>query len=313
MTTWGDRRTWNDNDLRQAVGENHSWRGVARALGLKGTSAGTVRALKKHAERLALDTAHFTGQRQWSDRKLRDVMRDATCWADVIAGLGVSDGAESRVRIKGHAMRLGLDCTILRPSESPRPAAEPLRLPARPEMLRSAAPALAMAWFTLHGCAVALPMEPEVYDLLVTTVNGIQRVQVKSCASRNGRGYWDVGIGRRPYVLDKSAGKMPYDPDTIDLFFIVLGDGGIYVIPSSVLAGRVSISAESYTSYRVGDASSLLRSGASAHADAPRVVSAYAREFLGLRALVDPEGFAFDVYAGGDAVQPLGEPPGSVA
>ncbi len=261
-----------------------------------------MRALKKHAERLALDTAHFTGQRQWSDRKLREVMRDATCWADVFAGLGVSDGAESRVRIKGHAMRLGLDCTALRPSDSPRPAAEPLKLPERPEMLRAAAPALAMAWFTLHGCAVALPMAPEVYDLLVTTTNGIQRVQVKS-SERPGRdGHWPVGIGRRPYVLDKSATKMPYDPDDIDLFFIVLGNGSLYVIPSSVVAGRVSIYADTYAQYRVGDASSLLRSGASADADAPRRVSAYAREFLGFRGLVDPEAFAFDVYPGRQAV-----------
>lgn len=116
-----------------------------------------------------------------------------------------------------------------------------------------------MAWFTLHGCAVALPVEPLAYDLLVTTSKGVQRVQVKSCASRNGRGYWHVGVGRRPYVLDKSAGKMPYDPESIDLFFIVLGDGSVYVIPSAVLAGRVAISAESYAPYRAGDASSLLR------------------------------------------------------
>jgi hypothetical protein len=300
MTTSGDRRTWTDDDLCQAVADNHSWRGVARALGLKGTSAGTVRALKKHADRLALDTSHFTGQRQWSDRKLREVMRDATCWADVIAGLGVSDGAESRVRIKGHAVRLGLDCTKLRPALPSRPITEPFKLPARPDMLRAAAPAIAIAWFTLHGCAVALPMEPEVYDLLVTTTDGIQRVQVKS-SERPGRdGHWLVGVGRRPYVLDKSATKMPYDPDDIDLFFIVLGDGSLYVIPSSVLAGRTSIYADTYAPYRVGDASSLLR-GASAPADAPRGVSAYAREFLGLRAF-DPKAFAFDVYSGGEAV-----------
>ena len=66
-------------------------------------------------------------------------------------------------------------------------------------------------------------------------------------------------IGRRPYVQDKSAAKMPYDPDDLDLFFIVLGDGGIYVIPSSTLAGMVRIYAETYASYRVGDASSLMK------------------------------------------------------
>jgi len=131
--------------------------------------------------------------------------------------------------------------------------------PVQPESLRTAASALAMAWFSLRGCAVALPIEPQEYDLLVTTKNGVQRVQVKSCASRDSQGRWQVGVGRRPYVLDKSAGKMPYDPESLDLFFIVLGDGGIYVIPSPVLAGRVGISAESYAAYRVGDASSLLR------------------------------------------------------
>ena len=259
MKTSGDRRTWDDLQLRQAVEENHSWRAVARALGLNGTSAGTIRVLKRHADRLELDTGHFTGQRRWSDRELRAVMRDATCWADVFAGLGVSDGTETRVRIKGHAVRLGLDCTNLRPSEPRSMSGEVFDQPVRPELLRTAAPAMAMAWFTLRGCAVALPIEPQVYDLLVTTRRGVQRVQVKSSARPDAKGHWGVEIGRRPYVLDKSASKMPYDPDDIDLFFIVLGDGSMYVIPSSVLAGRVRIYAETYAPYRVGDESGLLR------------------------------------------------------
>ncbi|MDX6283024.1 MAG: endonuclease, partial [Kribbellaceae bacterium] len=39
-----------------------------------------------------------------------------------------------------------------------------------------------MAWFAMRGCAVALPVEPQLYDLLVTTPDGIQRVQIKSSA-----------------------------------------------------------------------------------------------------------------------------------
>ncbi|MEU4191518.1 group I intron-associated PD-(D/E)XK endonuclease [Kribbella sp. NPDC026611] len=258
MKPSGDRRTWNDEQLRQAVEGSRSWRAVARALGLHGTSAGTIRVLKRHAVRLALDTAHFTGQRRWSDRELRAVMRDATCWADVIAGLGVSDGSESRVRIKGHAVRLGLDCSSLRPSEREALSGDVFDQPVRPESLRSSAPALAMAWFSLRGCAVALPIEPEVYDLLVTTAKGVQRVQVKSSARPDAQGHWGVEIGRRPYVLDKSASKMPYDPDDIDLFFVVLGNGAMYVIPSSVLGGRVRIYADTYAPYLVGDASGLM-------------------------------------------------------
>ncbi|WP_141860499.1 group I intron-associated PD-(D/E)XK endonuclease [Kribbella jejuensis] len=298
MSTPGDRRSWNDDQLRQAVESSPSWRAVARALGLKNTSTGPIR---RHAARLELDTSHFTGQRRWSDQQLREAVAAASCWANVLASLRIVDTGEERVRIKGHAVRLGLDCSHLKsPLAQPTPT-EVFDEPVRPEMLRYSATALAMAWFTLRGCAVALPIEPQEYDLLVTTSKGIQRVQVKSCASRNKRGYWEVGIGRRPYVLDKSASKMPYDPDTIDAFFILLGDGGIYVIPSSVLAGRVRISAESYTPYRVGDASSLL-GGAPVETGAPRRVSAYAGEFVGPRFLRDPQGFAFDVYSGGEAV-----------
>ncbi|WP_133801330.1 group I intron-associated PD-(D/E)XK endonuclease [Kribbella caucasensis] len=261
MSTSGDTRTWTDDQLRQAVADNKSWRAVARAVGLKGTSAGTIRSLQRHTTRLELNTSHFTGQRQWSDPQLRAVMLRATCWADVLAGLGVADIPQNRVRMKGHAVRLGLDCTHLRTTDLPSSASDVFSEPAQPEMLRTAAPALAMAWFAMRGCAVALPVEPQVYDLLVTTAKGIQRVQVKSCARQDSKGHWSVEIGRRPYVLDKSAGKMPYDPDDIDLFFIVLGDGSIYLMPSSVLGGRVRIYAETYAPYRVGDASSLLAAG----------------------------------------------------
>jgi hypothetical protein len=307
-----ERRTWTDAQLIEAVASSPSWRAVARTLGLKGTSAGTVRVIKRHAARLELDTSHFTGQRRWSDQLLRDVLPGASSWAEVIHRLGATDDTPNRVRIKGHAARLGLDYSHLRSPHAQGASGEVFDEPVRPEMLRYSAAAVATAWFSLRGCAVALPTEPQEYDLLVTTSKGIQRVQVKSCASRNAKGYWGVGIGRRPYVLDKSAGKMPYDPDTVDLFFILLGDGSIYVIPSSVLAGRVGISAESYAPYRVGDASSLLGGGAPAVADAPPVVSAYVAEFLGLRGF-NPKGVAFDVYSGSNAVQPLREPPGSVA
>ncbi|MFI5735329.1 group I intron-associated PD-(D/E)XK endonuclease [Kribbella sp. NPDC051587] len=257
MTGLGDRRSWTDDDLRSAVRNNRSWRGVARAVGLKSASAGAIRTVQRHAVRLELETSHFTAQRRWSDRQLRDAVAAAGSWAEVLAALDVIDNGENRVRVKGHSVRLGLDSSHLTPQ--PMQAAEVFDAPLEMDALRYAASGVAMAWFTLHGCAVALPVEPQEYDLLVTTSRGVQRVQVKSCAARNGRGYWNVGVGRRPYTLDKSAGKMPYDPDTIDLFFILLGDGSIFVIPSTVLAGRVGISAESYLSYRVGDASSLLR------------------------------------------------------
>ena len=258
MNTIGDKRSWSDAQLREAIEDSQSWRAVARALGLKGTSASVVRTIKRHTARLELDVSHFTGQRRWSDRQLREAVVTSTCWAEVMTGLGVADNGPDRVRVKGHAARLGLDWTHLK---SPQHHSEPDEIfhePVREEMLRTAAPAVAMAWFALRGCAAALPVEPQEYDLLVTMTKGIQRVQVKTCVRPNGKGRWSVGVGRRPYVLDKSAGKMPYDPDGLDLFFILLGNGSIYLIPSAVLAGRVQIDAGSYSPYCVGDASSLL-------------------------------------------------------
>ncbi|GAA1717207.1 hypothetical protein GCM10009745_77390 [Kribbella yunnanensis] len=259
MKILGDRRSWTDDDLRSAVQNNHSWRGVARAVGLKSASAGAIRTVQRHATRLELETSHFTGQRRWSDRQLREAVAAASTWAGVLAALDVIDSGENRVRVKGHAVRLGVDYAHLKAPCELGQADQVFEEPVRLESLRYAASAVAMAWFTLRGCAVALPIEPQKYDLLVTTAKGTQRVQVKTCSARNSRGYWDVGIGRRPYTLDKTASKMPYDPDAIDMFFILLGDGSIYVIPSLVLAGRKSISADNYAPYRVGDASSLLR------------------------------------------------------
>ena len=116
-----------------------------------------------------------------------------------------------------------------------------------------------MVWFMLRGSAVSVPVEPQEYDLLVTAPGGIERVQVKSTTNRGSDGKWSVGVGRRPYSLDKTAGKAPYDPDSLDCFFIVDGHGGLYLIPSRCLAGRTSITLDAYAPYRVGDASSLLR------------------------------------------------------
>jgi hypothetical protein len=45
--------------------------------------------------------------------------------------------------------------------------------------------------------------------------------------------------------------------DSLDLFFIVLGDGNLYLIPMAAIAGRTQIYPHNYARYRVGDASSL--------------------------------------------------------
>lgn len=50
-------RKWTEDDLKEAVADSRSWNEVAGKLGLAGGSAGP--ALRGHALRLGLDTAHF--------------------------------------------------------------------------------------------------------------------------------------------------------------------------------------------------------------------------------------------------------------
>jgi hypothetical protein len=67
-----------------------------------------------------------------------------------------------------------------------------------------------------------------------------------------------IQVGRRPYSIGNSARLVPYDPDLIDLFFIVDGDLTMYLIPSKVIAGRVQILLRSYANYIVGSAAGLM-------------------------------------------------------
>jgi hypothetical protein len=106
---------------------------------------------------------------------------------------------------------------------------------------------------------VAIPTEPQTYDLLVTAHDGLKRVQVKSTACKTKQGRWQVGIGHRPYSLDNTATKAPYDPDSLGLFVIINGDGTLFLIPIEAVAGLTSIYLSAYREYEVGDVSGLLK------------------------------------------------------
>jgi hypothetical protein len=49
-----------------------------------------------------------------------------------------------------------------------------------------------------------------------------------------------IQVGRRPYSVGNNARLVPYDPDLIDLFFIVDGDLSIYLVPSQIIYGSCS-------------------------------------------------------------------------
>jgi hypothetical protein len=137
-------------------------------------------------------------------------------------------------------------------------------LSAQLRFLRVAAGTLAATWFALRGCAVSFPTEPTRYDLLADTPQGIMRVQVKTTTCTH-KGGWQVGVGHHPDTHSKKNGYvLAYSPDDIDLFFIVDGDMTIYLIPSTAIAGRVSILLRTYRKYIVGHARGLLEAAADA-------------------------------------------------
>jgi hypothetical protein len=155
----------------------------------------------------------------------------------------------------GHAMRLGLDLSHLEAVTVDDP--DPLNWHVDLLRLRDAAAPIAAAWFTIRGCAVSLPIEQAIYDLLVHSAGGISRVQVKSTTTKADEG-GQVMVGRRPYSARNLAPLIPYDPKVIDYFFIVDGDLNMYLIPSRVIAGRVALQLRTYKRHIVGNARGLL-------------------------------------------------------
>lgn len=231
-----------------------------RELGLCATSAGSIRVVKRHVSGLGLDTSHFSGQRRWSDAQLRRAVAGAYSWTELLSELGLNGNADDRTRIKAHAARLGLDLSRLYGSSTD----EVTRPVFRPDIkhLREAGTAIATMWFLLCGYNASIPIEPALYDLLVAMPDGIKRVQVKTTTFNNHG--WLVRVGRRSYSVGNRGPLVPYDPDLIDLFFIMDGDLAMYVIPSRVIAGRVAILLNNYSEYVVGSAAFLMKGSSTA-------------------------------------------------
>jgi hypothetical protein len=249
-------REWSDAQLKDAIAVATNWRDVMRALGLRDNSAGAIRIMKRHALRLGLDTSHFQRKRGWSDAQLRRAVIDAQSWDELLTTLGLAPhSGDGRIRVKAHAMRLGLDLARLGNSVTNNPGPADVRPDLR--YLRDAATSVAASWFSMCGFNVAFPLEPALYDLLVSTPEGIKRVQVKTttCFSKDG---WTVVVSRRPYSIGNRERRVPYDPELIDWFFVMDGDLTIYLIPSRIIAGRVSILLHTYTKYIVGSAAGFM-------------------------------------------------------
>lgn len=235
----GRERTYDDQQLSRAVAECRSWRGVLRSLGLSGTSAGAMRSIRSHADRLGLDYGHFTGQRRWTDVELRAATESSHSWAEVAERLGLVGGSSVQT-VKGHARRLGLETSHFTPV--PRPETLAL-MPYRGNLSRAGS-MLAAAWFELCGQHVSWPLEPCRYDLLVWRPDGAARIQVKTTAAATAGDSWTV------WLSTTGSERKTYDPDEIDFFFVIDGHLSYYLIPVAAVGGLMAIQLSAYQEYR---------------------------------------------------------------
>lgn len=256
------KRTWSDEALADAIPKSRSWRGVARELGLTGTSV--KRGLMRRANALGLDYSHFTAQRTWSDDQLRNAIAKSSTWVEVARWLGVSPrSGTGSVALHHHVQRLGLDTSHFGYARSARPltAAEAHPFSRPSDSGASSGLSIASRWFLDRGYRVSIPLEPAPYDLIAESDTGLQRVQVKTTrrATKNGR--YRVGLTHTVYdpsaALGTAAGKhrqLPYEQGVIDFFFVVANGDGKYLIPFDVVAGQKTVILDlKYAAFKVSD------------------------------------------------------------
>lgn len=238
------QRSYRDDDLVSAVAASRSWRGVLRALGLAATSSAAIRSVRHRADRLGVDYSHFTGQRRWTEDQLAEAIAASRSWSQVVQGLGLAGGS-SETALKGHAARLGIDADHLN-------AARPGHLAHSNEFspdlaqLPRAGSLLAAAWFTLCGHEVSWPLEPCRYDLLVRMNDTLARIQVKTTTVRSGE-TWIA------WLSNTRKGRITYDPDEIDHFFVIDGEFCYYLIPVASVGGLHAVHLSAYSVYKVND------------------------------------------------------------
>lgn len=224
-----------DVDLRNAIEVSTSWRGVLRHLGYATTNGHLSASLKARADSAGISAGHFRGKRSWSDADLQAAVANSTCWTDVAVQLGLVVGS-GMARVKARAMQIEIDTAHFVGASRDRQAGEPIFTdPPGPLHLSRAAPSMAAAWFARRGYTVSLPLEPCSYDMIVDDHGMLLRVQVKSTRTRMGKGWVCRLMNKTSFVK-----REPY-PESVDVFFLVDGDLGMYVVPVARLAGTGSV------------------------------------------------------------------------
>lgn len=242
-----------EDQLREAVAANRSWRGVMRSLGLKSSSFGPK--LRNACNELDIDYSHFRSVLA-TDTRLREVIANGADWPSVLAALGYAKGSgTARATARKHCNRLGIDTTHLAVLPRPRTrSALVFDLAPKPEFLRNAGPYLVL--FALNAAGIPAAMAPEgaPYDVLADLHReGVKRIQVKTGTGKRS-GSFRCQLARSEYDATGHGGHRAgvYSAEDVDYFACIDGDLQLYMIPIEVVEGQASLQLRKYAPYRVG-------------------------------------------------------------
>ena len=146
-----------------------------------------------------------------------------------------------------------------RPPPPTPPARRPLREAigfrtfANPRKQGNAGLGIAIAYLSRIGVDVAIPLtDTQRYDLIILHNQGMERVQVKTTTCKDGGSYV---AHVRTIGGNKSQVKVRlFDPTDYEWLFVVCGDATAYMIPSTEITARYSLTlGRRYERFRLED------------------------------------------------------------
>lgn len=100
----------------------------------------------------------------------------------------------------------------------------------------------AIAYFTAQNQVVSVPLnDSQKYDLVVDDGEGLLKVQVKTTLHTKPNGNYEVSIKTSGGNQSWSGVANFFDPDEVDVLFILCSNGDMYCLPTHVIKCKSSI------------------------------------------------------------------------
>lgn len=100
---------------------------------------------------------------------------------------------------------------------------------------------IAIGWFCQNGLTVSIPLtDSQDYDLVVDTIDGLDRVQVKTTSYKR-RGKFTVSLSVKGGNRTSKGRIKKIDKSKVDSVFVITADNTCYWIPTHCIESEYSI------------------------------------------------------------------------